>query len=216
MAEGGSAAAQPMEMSEETLGQIIKKLKLPEFRPTRLRWVDNSAAYDMETERMKKAIINIIDGNTCPTCKDGVCQCDEPAPEARVEGGVVTPEGWYAQQEWEDETLAMIASAYPDGNPKTAFGEAKVKLSDTPTIGIQLMGQVHSNGANKYGRFNWREHMVSSTVYYDAAQRHLMAWFNGETIDPESGLPHLAHVMACCNILLDAEENGKLNDNRLK
>lgn len=132
-----------------------------------------------------------------------------------------TPEGWKeqpiktAQQEWEDETIA-IAAGYPDGNPKTAFGEAKPKLSDTPTIGIQLMGQVHSNGASKYGRFNWREHQVSSTVYYDAALRHLMAWFDGETIDPESGISHLAHVMACCNILLDAEKNGKLNDNRDK
>jgi hypothetical protein len=41
------------------------------------------AAYDMETDRMKKTIINIIDGNTCPTCKDGVCQCgpdDDPCP----------------------------------------------------------------------------------------------------------------------------------------
>ena len=130
-------------------------------------------------------------------------------------GSSSAPEVKTAQDEWEDEEIVYV-SKYPDGNPKTAYGEAKPKLSDTPTIGIQLLGQVHSNGANKYGRFNWREHQVSSTVYYDAAQRHLMAWFNGENIDPESGLPHLAHVMACCNILLDAEKNGKLNDNRLK
>lgn len=115
------------------------------------------------------------------------------------------------QQEWENETIAI---GYPDDNPKTAFGEAKTKLSDTPTIGIQQLGKVHTNGANKYGRFNWRKHTVSSTVYYDAAQRHLMAWFNGEDTDPESGLPHLAHVMACCNIIMDAEQHGKLNDNR--
>lgn len=130
-------------------------------------------------------------------------------------GSADAPKMKTAQDEWEDDEI-LYASKYPDGNPKTAYGEAKPKLSDTPTIGIQLLGQVHTNGANKYGRFNWREHQVSSTVYYDAAQRHLMAWFNGETIDPESGLPHLAHVMACCNILLDAEKNGKLNDNRLK
>jgi hypothetical protein len=42
-----------------------------------------------------------------------------------------------------------------------------------------------------------------------------MAWFSGEDIDPESGVSHLAHVMACCNIVLDAKEHGKLNDNRL-
>ena len=111
---------------------------------------------------------------------------------------------------------SIMMSGYPDDNPKTAFGEAKVKLSDTPTIGIQQMGRVFTGGAAKYGRFNWREHQVSSTVYYDAAQRHLMAWFNGEDFDPESGQSHLAHVMACCNIILDAEKHKKLNDNRLK
>jgi hypothetical protein len=105
-------------------------------------------------------------------------------------------------------------NSYPDDNPKTAFGEAKPKLSDTPTVGIREMGRVFTMGAGKYGRFNWRKHAVSSSVYYDAAQRHLMAWFDGEDLDPESGLPHLAHVMACVNIIMDAEERGKLNDNR--
>ena len=108
----------------------------------------------------------------------------------------------------------MAAQGYPDDNPKTVRGEAKPKLSDTPTIGIRDMGRVFSMGAKKYGRFNWREHAVSSTVYYDAAMRHLMAWFDGEDLDPESGIHHLAHVMACMNILLDAREHGKLNDNR--
>jgi hypothetical protein len=39
----------------------------------------------METERMKKAIINIIDGNTCPTCKDGVCECGPDEDESTEE-----------------------------------------------------------------------------------------------------------------------------------
>jgi hypothetical protein len=106
-------------------------------------------------------------------------------------------------------------SGYPDDNPKTAFGEAKPKMSDTPIIGLREMGKVFTGGAAKYGRFNWRDHAVSATVYYDAAQRHLMAWFEGQDTDPESGISHLAHVMACCDILLDAEAHGKLNDNRM-
>lgn len=118
------------------------------------------------------------------------------------------------EQEMQDEDILRIAAGYPDDNPKTALGEAKPKISDTPTVGIREMGRVHSMGAAKYGRFNWREHTVSASVYYDAAWRHLEAWFNGEDLDPESGLPHLAHIMACMNILLDAEEHGKLNDNR--
>lgn len=129
-------------------------------------------------------------------------------------GSIVTSSDlWQAQQEWEDEEIVYM-SGYPDDNPKTAYGEAKPKMSDTPTIGIREMGKVFTGGAEKYGRFNWRDHSVSSTVYYDAAQRHLMAWFDGEDIDPESGISHLAHVMACCNILLDAGRCGKLNDNR--
>ena len=119
------------------------------------------------------------------------------------------------QQEFEDENILRAAAmSYPDDNPKTALGEAKPKLSDTPTIGIRELGRVHTMGSLKYGRFNWRDHTVSSSVYYDAAMRHLMAWFEGEDVDPESGIDHRAHVMACMNILMDAEEHEKLNDNR--
>lgn len=105
-------------------------------------------------------------------------------------------------------------NGYPDGNPKTVLGQAKPRMSDTPTQSLQMLGAVHTMGAAKYGSFNWREHNVSSTVYYDAAMRHLMAYFDGENLDAESGLPHLAHVMACASILIDADHHGSLNDNR--
>jgi len=83
MAEGGSAAAQPMGLcggANQRLGHTgceycNCKDGHYSFCPTQLRLREDKVAYDMETERMKKAIINIIDGNTCPTCKDGVCQC---------------------------------------------------------------------------------------------------------------------------------------------
>ena len=118
------------------------------------------------------------------------------------------------EQEFEDDAI-LAAAGYPDGNPKTRFGEAKVKLSSTPTGPLRAMGNVFELGAHKYGRFNWRLHEVSATVYYDAAMRHLMAWFDGEDLDPESGESHLAHVMACMAILMDAEANAKMKDNRL-
>ena len=118
------------------------------------------------------------------------------------------------EQEMEDQSILAAASGYPDDNPKTVYGESKPKISSTPIIGIREMGKVFELGAKKYGRFNWRIHTVSATVYYDAAWRHLSAWFEGEDIDPESGVSHLAHVMACMTILLDAEDKKKLNDNR--
>lgn len=124
-------------------------------------------------------------------------------------------EKWGVQdKDMQDQSILAAAASYPDDNPKTVLGEAKPKMSHTPTESIRLLGQVHSMGAAKYGAFNWREKTVSSTVYYDAAMRHLMAYFDGQDIDEESGLPHLAHVMACCSILLDASNGDTLNDNR--
>lgn len=66
----------------------------------------------------------------------------------------------------------------------------------------------------KYGPFNWRQKKISSTVYYSAALRHLMAWYDGEDFDPDSGQHHLAHAAACCLMVLDVFETDKLNDNR--
>lgn len=106
--------------------------------------------------------------------------------------------------------------SYPDGNPKTALGAQKPTLWVIPPTGLLALGGVMALGARKYGPFNWRDKSISSTVYYDAALRHLLSWLDGETIDPESGQSHLGHVMACCAILLDAEANGVLNDNRPK
>lgn len=104
----------------------------------------------------------------------------------------------------------------PDNNPKTAFGVLKNQVHYTPTTAIRELADVMRLGANKYGAYNWREKNVSASVYYDAALRHLMAWFDGEDKDQESGRSHLAHAMACCTICIDAMENGSFIDDRPK
>jgi len=101
-----------------------------------------------------------------------------------------------------------------DNNPKTRAGNLKTPLRLVPTLPIELEAQVMKLGADKYGAYNWRDETVSSTVYYEAAMRHLFAWFNGEDKDPESGQSHLAHVRACMGILIDADAHKKLNDDR--
>lgn len=108
----------------------------------------------------------------------------------------------------------MDAVGYPDDNPKTAIGTTKPPLSCVPPVAIFHMGQAMKDGKEKYGLMNWREHRVSSSVYYDAAMRHLMSWWDGEDRASDSGVHHLAHAMACLAILLDAESTGQLNDDR--
>lgn len=107
-----------------------------------------------------------------------------------------------------------MTTGYPDDNPKTAFGLKKVPLHLVPPIAVAQMSLAFENGAGKYGPFNWREKTISSTVYYGAAMRHLQAWYDGEDFAPDSGVHHLAHVMACCAMVLDGASIGKLNDNR--
>jgi len=107
-----------------------------------------------------------------------------------------------------------VSGGYPDDNPKTAFGVAKIPMHLVPPIAIAQCALAFDNGAKKYGPFNWREKTISSTVYYAAAMRHLQAWYDGENYAPDSGVHHLAHVMACCAMVLDGQSLGKLNDNR--
>ncbi len=106
------------------------------------------------------------------------------------------------------------ASGYPDGNPKTAIGLTKPSFSNVPAPALLPMMKAFADGKQKYGRFNWREKGVTASVYYDAAQRHLMAYWDGEDRASDSGVHHLGHAMACLAIILDAERHQKLNDDR--
>lgn len=105
-------------------------------------------------------------------------------------------------------------TAYPDDNPKTVIGLTKPSMSAVPPSCLLHLGRAMSDGKRKYGLMNWREKKVSTSVYYDAAMRHLMAFWDGEDCAEDSGVHHLGHVMACCALILDAASIGKLNDDR--
>lgn len=100
-------------------------------------------------------------------------------------------------------------------NPKDAIGSNKVPLHLWPTTATALGSMALLDGACKYGRSNYRAIGVRASIYYDAATRHLSRWFEGEDIDPDSGVSHLGHVLACVAILVDARAAGKLNDDRM-
>lgn len=101
-----------------------------------------------------------------------------------------------------------------DTNPKDALGASKVDLSLVPPASIIHEAMAMENGAAKYGKYNWRSKQVRATVYIAAAQRHLLAFLDGEDRASDSGVHHMAHVKACAGILLDALETGNLIDDR--
>lgn len=71
------------------------------------------------------------------------------------------------------------------------------------------------NGALKYGRSNYRETGAKASEYVSALERHLKSWFEGEDCDPVDGVPHLAGVLACVAIIVDAQAAGVLVDDRM-
>jgi hypothetical protein len=100
-------------------------------------------------------------------------------------------------------------------NPKDLIGSDKMPLHLFPMTAVIYGTLALLDGALKYGRGNWRAAGVRASIYFDACIRHLTRWFEGEDIDPDSGLPHLAHAEACLAILIDAKEAGKLKDDRM-
>lgn len=101
-----------------------------------------------------------------------------------------------------------------DTNPKDAVGIKKAPLSTVSAPVMSEIGVAMLEGARKYGRHNYRISKVRYSVYYDAALRHLMSAWEGEDIDPDSGMPHLVKAMASLMVLRDAEIQGKLVDDR--
>jgi len=103
---------------------------------------------------------------------------------------------------------------YPDDNPKTILGVSKPGIKAVPASALYYLGQAMADGERKYGLYNYREKRVSSSIYFEAAQRHWWSWWDGEDCAQDSNIHHLAHAMACAAIVLDAYELRQLNDDR--
>lgn len=72
-------------------------------------------------------------------------------------------------------------------------GENKPPLSFNLTYAIEE-ARVWQRGAEKHGKDDWRREDIDPQQYVDAALRHIEAIDRGELVDPESGLPHAAHL----------------------
>jgi len=101
-----------------------------------------------------------------------------------------------------------------DTNPKDAVGVKKAPLSTVPSGVLMELGVAMLEGARKYGRHNWRVSGVRGSVYYDAVMRHMMAWWEGEDIDRDSGISHVTKAIATLVVLRDSMMQGKYTDDR--
>jgi len=99
-------------------------------------------------------------------------------------------------------------------NPKDVVGVLKVPMSVIPAGVLAEVGVGMFEGTSKYGRHNYRAMGVRASVYYDATMRHLMGWWEGEDLDPDSGLSHVTKAICSLVVLRDAMVQGKFTDDR--
>ncbi len=90
------------------------------------------------------------------------------------------------------------------------FDSGKPRPSLLSSISLLEISKVATMGATKYADHNWRKGMKWSRLL-DAVKRHLLLWENGEKLDDESKLPHLAHASWGLMALLEYEitSNGE-------
>jgi len=99
-------------------------------------------------------------------------------------------------------------------NPKDAIGILKAPMSTVSAAVLAEVGVAMLEGSAKYGRHNYRAVGVQSSVYYDATMRHLLAWWEGQDTDPDSGMHHITKAITSLVVLRDAMIQGMVNDDR--
>jgi len=90
-----------------------------------------------------------------------------------------------------------------DPTPKK-FDTDKPRYDLLPPKALGLLVDCLTYGAKKYDDYNWRKDGgIDPNRLFAATQRHLWAWKEGEVLDKESGLPHLAHAATNLLMMLD-------------
>lgn len=84
----------------------------------------------------------------------------------------------------------------------------KVQMDLLPPLALEAVAAVLTFGATKYDRGNFLKGIQYSRLYA-ATQRHLNAWAKGESLDPESGITHLAHAVSDLMMIIHFEATGQ-------
>ena len=117
-------------------------------------------------------------------------------------GGVVDELGNALYIDENGDALTKVNGISKDQSAKADKGKLELSLIN-PQL-VKAVAEVRMYGTEKYGDSeNWRK--VEPKRYVDALYRHLLAYIEGNEVDEESGLSHLAHMACNISFLLDKE-----------
>ena len=99
------------------------------------------------------------------------------------------------------------------GGTKNDTGKPRISL--IPREALEGMARALTFGAKKYSADNFKNGLAYRRLL-DASMRHIIAWADGENLDPESRLSHLDHALASLAMLKFMEQNRPEMDDRYK
>ena len=86
--------------------------------------------------------------------------------------------------------------------PGVKHDSEKLRWDLLPFREVRQVVAVLNHGAARYDDYNWQLVRPFFRRYFNAMMRHIYArFFLRRRLDPDSGLPHLAHA-ACCLLFL--------------
>lgn len=118
-----------------------------------------------------------------------------------------------------DTGVTLPAAPADDGEVRitSATGGQKGKklaqVSSLDPVALRTVAEVSGFGATKYAPHNFLKGYAWS-LSFDACLRHLMAFWEGENTDEESGLPHLGHAAWHCMALISFLQRDIGTDDR--
>ncbi len=100
-------------------------------------------------------------------------------------------------------------------NQGLKYDAEKQPLSLLSKVWLLGVASVMGFGAKKYAAHNWRNGIERSRLL-SAALRHILAYNEGEDVDPESKLHHLDHASCCLMFAREMHETHPQLDDRWK
>jgi len=88
------------------------------------------------------------------------------------------------------------------------FDQEKLRWDLLPVGTVTQIIKVLMFGSAKYSDNNWKKVDMLKQRYYNALMRHINAWWEGEKLDPETNMHHLAHAGCCILFLIWGDDNG--------
>lgn len=102
-----------------------------------------------------------------------------------------------------------------DKSGAVKYDGKKPRIDLIPSEALLAMGDLFRHGAKKYSDRNWEKGMAWGRMY-GSLQRHLISWWGGEDLDPETRKSHLDHAACCIAMLIAYEKRGTGTDDRHK